>query len=259
MAQIRVRGHVPKRYVERTMKIRGFRPQLGRQKVEDGARFLRIVQTFIGRQTERPKDIQDLFRWYPAVREQMFAPDNFQTHEFAKHPVETHVERRGWGIEVCTRACKRFVDAWRKQASDLVHAFRTSSDRLEQSNIYLPIPTELVDCRKQRHPRQIGQLGQRVVLPVSQHSHPGADIVGCLEYVPPSFAVGQLEKSTVLMVLSKTKSLARAQNQQGEPVIYRVGFQAACNAVSPQPLRPSMLLAGSDHFAAHGGIVPPFQ
>ena len=136
----------------------------------------------------------------------MLALDDFQTHEFAHHPVETHAERRGRGIEVCTRACKRFVYTWHKQMSELVHALRTSSGRLEQTNIHIPIPTELVDCWKQRHPRPIGQVGRRAVLPVSQYSHPGTGFVGRLEYVPPSLPVDQLEEATVLILLGTTKA-----------------------------------------------------
>ena len=93
--------------------------------------------------------MKHLLRWNPADREQMVTLYDFQTHELPKNPVETHVERRRRSIEACTRAGERFVDPWRKQATDLVHVFRTSSCRLEQTNIYIPIPTELVDCRKQ--------------------------------------------------------------------------------------------------------------
>ena len=68
----------------------------------------------------------------------MFALDDFQTYEFPKHPVDTHVERRRRGIEECTRARERFVDTWRKQASDLVHAFRTLAGRQKQTDVYSP-------------------------------------------------------------------------------------------------------------------------
>ena len=223
-------------------------------------RFLRVGHAVIRSiQAECSKQTKNLLRWYPAVREQMFAPDNFQTHEFPKCPVETHVERRGRGIEVCTRACKRFVYTWHKQMRELVHALRTSSGRLEQTNIHIPIPTELVDCWKQRHPRPIGQLGRRAVLPVSQYSHPGTGFVGRLEYVPPSFTVDQFEKATVLTILSTTEAATRAENQKGKPVIFRVHSQAHRNAVSPQPIRPSVPLVGCDHSAALSIVIPPFQ
>ena len=63
----------------------------------------------------------------------------------------------------------------------------------------------------------------------------------------------------MLVVLGTTEAPTRTQNQQGEPVIYRARSQACRNAASPQPIRPSGLLVGRDHFGAYGVVIPPFQ
>ena len=63
----------------------------------------------------------------------------------------------------------------------------------------------------------------------------------------------------MLVVLGTTEALTRAQDQQGEPVVHGTHSQARRNAVSPQPLRPSVPLVVRDHFAAYDVVIPPFQ
>ena len=200
MAQIRVRGrgHAPKRYVECQMKIWSRRPQFGRQKVEYGARFQRVGHAIVRPiETEGFKQTKHLLRWYPAVREQMFTPSTTSRRTSSRSTQWTPMLSGAGGASKCAPApVSAFVDPWRKQASDLVHAFRTSAGRLEQTDIHSPKPTELVDCRKQRHPSAdrsawpMRRLASLAALP-SRHRV----IVGFLEYLPPSFTHGPTRES----------------------------------------------------------------